>query len=126
MTAISKLGGETRRLLREDLRKYKCSALDLSLINDIFAHCENKKQRRNSPRGPKREPPYEEVSIPQKMERWDVDLSSLTGLLAPDQDKANVFSKEFYGSSKKEPPFTPFAVPKFQDKPWLVPLQSPC
>ena len=32
--------------------------------------------------------------------------------------------KEFYEAGKKEPPFTPFVVPKFQDKPWLVPLQS--
>ena len=93
-TAISNLVDETRRFLRGDLRKkYKCSALDISLINDISAHYENEKPRRNSPRDPKREPPYEEVSIPQKMERWDVDLSSFTGLLAPDQDMANDFSK---------------------------------
>ena len=58
------------------------------------------------------------------MGRWAVDLSSLKGLLVPGQDMANVFSKEFYEASKKEPPFTPFEVPKFQDKPWLAPLQS--
>ena len=98
--------------------------MGLSLVNDIFDHYENEKPRRNSSRDPKRGPPYEEVAIPQKMERWAVDLSSLTGLLVPDQDMANVFPKEFYEASKKEPPSTPFVVPKFQDKPWLVPLQS--
>ena len=124
-TAISKLDDETRRFLREDLRKkHKCSALDLSLINDIFAHYENEKPRRTSSRDPKREPPYEEIVIPQKMERWAVDLSSLVGLLVPDQDMTNVFSKEFYEASKKEPPFTPFVVPKFEVKPWMAPLQS--
>ena len=76
---------ETRRFLREDLReKFRCTALDLSLINDIFAHYENEKPRRAS-RDPKREPPFEEVVIPQKMERWTFDLSKLTGLFVPDQ-----------------------------------------
>ena len=36
----------------------------------------------------------------------------------------NIFSKEFYEASKKDPPFTPFVVPKLQDKPWIVPLTS--
>ena len=36
----------------------------------------------------------------------------------------NIFSKEFYEASQKDPPFTPFVVPKLQDKPWIVPLTS--
>ena len=58
------------------------------------------------------------------MEWRDVDLSKLIGLLAPGREMANVFPKGFYGASKKEAPFIPFVVPKFQDKPWIVPLQS--
>ena len=55
--------------------------------------------------------PYEEVVIPQNMERWAIDLSKLSGFLIPDQDLANVFSMEFYEASKKEPPFAPYVPP---------------
>ena len=37
---------------------------------------------------------------------------------------ANTFSKEFYEASKKEPPYTPFVIPKLREKPWHVPLRS--
>ena len=37
---------------------------------------------------------------------------------------ANVLSGEFFEARRRNAPFTPFVVPKFQDKPWLVPLQS--
>ena len=58
------------------------------------------------------------------MERWAAGLSKLSGLLAPNQEMANVFDMEFYEAGKKKPPFTPFVGHKFQDKPWIVPLQS--
>ena len=49
--AISKLDEETRRFLRGDLRgKFRCTALDLSLINDIFTHYENEKTAADLPR----------------------------------------------------------------------------
>ena len=124
-TAISKMDDETRKFLREDLRKkFHCSALELSLINDIFTHYENDRPRRTGSKDPKREPPYEEIVIPQLMQRWAVDLSKLSGFFIPDQEMTNVFSKEIYEASKKDPPFTPFVVPKFHDKPWAVPLLS--
>ena len=56
------------------------------------------------------------------MGRWAVDLSKLSGFLAPDQEMANVFSNETYGASKKDPPFAPFVVPEFHGKPRLFPL----
>ena len=49
---IAKLDEETRKFLREDLRKnQKCTAAQLCLINDIFAHYENEKPSRSSDRG---------------------------------------------------------------------------
>ena len=50
-TAIAKMDEETRRFLRGDLRgKFRCTALDLSLINDIFTHYENEKTAADLPR----------------------------------------------------------------------------
>ena len=69
-------------------------------------------------------PPYEDVAIPQKMERWAADLRKLAGFLVPGQETTNVFSKDFYEDRKNDPPFTSFVVPKFQGKHWLIPLQS--
>ena len=54
--------------------------------------------------------------VPKKMEMWAVDLSNLTGLLAHGQEMAKVYREEFRGAGKKEHPFAPFPVPKFQDK----------
>ena len=125
--AIAKLDEETRKFLREDLRKaHKCSARELSLVNDIFTYYENEKPRRASPKeaGWRREPPYEELVIPQMVERWTVNLSTLGGYLIPDQEMTNMFSKEFYEASKKEPPYTPYVLPELHKKPWPVPLLS--
>ena len=123
-SAIAKLGDETRKFPREDLRgKFKCSAIDISLINDVFTHYENEMPHRIDSKC-RREPPYEEVIIPQNMERCAIDLSKLAGFLIQGRDVANVFSKEFYEASKKEPPYTPFVSPKLHEKPWVVPMQS--
>ena len=58
------------------------------------------------------------------MDRRTAGLKKLSGILVPDREMENVCHKEFFEASKKEPPFAPFVVPKFQDKHWLVPLQS--
>ena len=58
------------------------------------------------------------------MERWAVDISKLSGYLAPDQEMTNISPKEIYDASKKDPPFAPFVVPKFHDKQRRVPLPS--
>ena len=121
-SAITKLEDETRKFLREDLRgKFKRSAIDLSLINDVFTHYENEKPHRPSGSKRRREPPYEEVIIPQNMERWNIDLSTPQGLFVPDQDMADMFSKEFYDASKKEPHDTPFAAPSCMKNPGRTP-----
>ena len=115
--AIAKLGEEDRKFHREDHRKaHKCSALELSLIEDISSFYENGKPRTSSPKE-RREPPYEELVIHQSMGRWGVGLIELAGFPIPDQDKENIFSKKFYEASKKEPPYTSFAIPKIRGKP---------
>ena len=107
-----------------DLRgKFKCTALDLSLIIDIFARYGNEKPRRTS-RDPKREPPCEEVVIPQKMERCAVGLSKLAGFSPPARRWRTSFLRNFTRRAKKGPRYTPFVVPKLQDKPWLDPSTS--
>ena len=37
---------------------------------------------------------------------------------------ANIFANAFYEGSKKDPPFTSFAIPKLREMPWPVPMQS--
>ena len=47
---------------------------------------------------------------------------SLIAFLIPAREMANIFSKEFAASSKKGPPYIPFAAPKVREKPWDAPL----
>ena len=123
---ISLLDGETRKFLRGNLTDGGCSERQLCLVNDVFSHYENEKPR-SSVADAKgvivREVPFEEVMIPERMIRWNVNLSSLTGWLVPDQDMANVFTKAMAGAAKKDPPFSPFATPKLHQAPRIVPLQ---
>ena len=84
------IGDGTRRFLMEDLRKkFKCSAMGISLIDDIFARYGNGTAP-GFPRDPKRGPPFGEIVIPQKMERWAVGLGKLSCFLGPDREMANV------------------------------------
>ena len=94
------------------------------MITDISRRYENERPRRECSKDPKREPPYGEIVIPQRAERWAAGLSKLSGSLAPDQEMDSVFSNEIYEDSKKEPPCAPFVAPKLQGKPWIVPLHS--
>ena len=85
-----------------DLRKNPNGQHWTSALLTIFlAHYENGTQRQS--RDHKREAPYEEVVIPQKMERWAAGLSKLSGVLVPDQAMGIAFSNEFGESSKKDP-----------------------
>ena len=58
------------------------------------------------------------------MDRWAVELSKISGFLISDKGATDVFPNGLYEASKKDPPFTPYVVPKFQEKPWIAPLQS--
>ena len=117
--AISKLVDETRRFLMDDLRAAGCSAIQLALINDIFAHYETDKDMAKTSAGfsasGEKETKFEEIVIPNRMRRWAADLSGLSAFFVPDQEMANVFAKEFDEATRKDPPFIPFAVPKSGD-----------
>ena len=121
---ISKLDDETRKFLRQDLRKDGRTAKELALINDIFPHYENDRRSVRSSGRDKRETKFEEIVTPQVMKRWSADFKRLSGFVAPEQDMANVFSKEFAEAAKKDPPYIPFVVPKLHERPWMVPLGS--
>ena len=121
---ISKLDDETRKFLRQDLRKDGRTAKELSLINDIFAHYENDRRSVRSSGKEKRETKFEEIVIPQVMKRWNAEFKKLSGYVIPEQDMANVFPKEFAEAAKKDPPYVPFVVPKLHERPWMVPLGS--
>ena len=120
--AISKLDDETRKFLRQDLRKDGRTAKELALINDIFTHYENDRRSHHSKE--KRDTKFEEIVIPQALKRWNTDLKKIAGFLIPDQEMTNTFSKEFAEAARKDPPFIPFVVPKVHEKPWMVPLGS--
>ena len=102
---------------------HKCSARELSLGGDIFLLRE-RKPRRAAANG-RLGPPYEELVIPQTMERWAVGPGKLTGLLIPDPEMANVYSKGFYEALGKGAPYTPFAIHKLREKPWPPPPRPP-
>ena len=77
--AVARLGEETRKFHREDLRAVrKRSGRELSLVGDILSFLRKCKPRMASSKG-RREPPYAELAIPQNTERWFVDLCKLTG-----------------------------------------------
>ena len=121
---ISKLTEETRKYLREDLRKvHKCTANQLSLINEIFSHYELDKGRDTS-QTKEKDVKFEEPVIPNRLRRWTADLSQISAFLIPDQEMANVFAREFHLAEKKDPPFIPLVVPDLSKKPWCVPLAS--
>lgn len=104
LSPIAKIDEETRKFLREDLRMArKCSARELSLIQDISPFYETEKPRMASSKG-RRGPPYGELVIHPNTERWAVVLSKLTGFLITDQDMANAPPNEFYDASKKQSP----------------------
>ena len=70
-----------------------------------------------------REVPFDEVTIPGRMLRWNVNLISLSGFLVPDQDVGNVFTKAMAEAAKKDPPFSHFVVPQIHKAPWIAPLR---
>ena len=113
--------GETRRFLTDDLRADGCSAIQLALISDIFAHYETDRGRAETsagfPASDKKETKRGEVVIPNRMRRWGADLSGLGAFFVPVQEMANVFPKEFSVDSRKAPPFILAVVPKIGDKP---------
>ena len=51
-----------------------------------------------------REVPVEDVMIPGRMIRWNVNIGSLPGFLVAGRDMANVFDKAMAESDKKDPP----------------------
>ena len=71
-----------------------------------------------------RDVPLEDVMIPGRTIRWNVNIVSLSGFLVPDQDMANVFTKAMAEAAQKDPPFSPFVVPQLHKAPWIAPLQS--
>ena len=120
---ISKLDEQTRKYPREDIRKEGVAAIQLSLINDISHHYENEKHPKTDPPDEKatKETKFEEMVTPTKMRRWPADVSYLDAYLKPDQDMANLFSKEFPLQGKKGPPPIPVAAPELRRKPWRFP-----
>ena len=100
---ISELDEQKREYLREYLRYEGVTAIQLSLVNEIFNRYENEKPPRHDP--PRRKTAkgtkFEELVIPTKMRRWSADLSYLDAFVKPDQDKVNLFTKEFSISGKR-------------------------
>ena len=71
---ISKLEDETRKFLRQDLRKDGRTSKELALINDIFSHYENDRRSVRSSGRDKRETKFEEIVTPQVVERRNADF----------------------------------------------------
>lgn len=112
-----------RKFIRGDLREDGCASRTLCLVNDVFSHYANKKPR-SSGTDAKREIPFGDVMIPERMIGWNVNMGSLPVSLAPYRDMGNVFTKAMAAAAKKGPPFSPFAAPQLRKAPWAVPLQS--
>ena len=58
------------------------------------------------------------------MRRWSADLSYLDAFLKPDQDMANLFTKESDIAGKRAIRLPPSVVPELRKKPRCVPLVS--
>ena len=63
-------------------------------------------------------PRIEELTIPKEMKHWKLDLSHLTGFLAPDQEMVNFFTVELTKAKQKRPAYKPYVVPDLSKEPW--------
>ena len=93
-------GNKTRKPLKE-----------LRLVIDIFGLFVIQKDEEK--------PKYEEITIPEKLKAWSPSITSLRGILLPDQDACNYFSFELAKGRCKTPPIIPFVIADFSKKPWL-------
>ena len=115
-SAITKLGDETRKSLRDDIRGNPNALRSILVSLTTYLHA-TKRQTAPMRFYVSTRTPYAEVVIPQNMGRWAIDLSKLSGSLTPGQEMANVFANEFYEPSKKEPPYAPFSAPMLRGGP---------
>ena len=66
-----------------------------------------------------KDPTIEEVQIPNAMSKWAPSLTSLTGVIAPDQDMVNYFAIEMTRGALEIPPYAPFVTGDLSATPWM-------
>lgn len=78
MRHISELGEEARRFLMDDLRANGRKAVELSLINDIFAHYDTANGRDSTTlASDKKDVKFSEIAIPNRTKCQAADFSQL-------------------------------------------------
>ena len=72
----------------------------------------------STPKASPENPRIEELTIPKEMKSWRLDLSSLTGLLAPGQEMVNFPTLEIEKAKQKRPAYHPYVTPDLSKEPW--------
>ena len=95
-------------------RKSQPNFPELRLLADLFETYGITSTPKCAPENPR----IEELTIPKEMKTWKLDLSSLSGLLAPDQEMVNFFTLEMTKAKQKRPAYHPYVTPDLSKEPW--------
>ena len=110
---IKRMHEHARTYFIANLKKHKeCSATGARLVLDLLAIFQTKMKNATDPR-------IEEIQIPREMTRWSPLLSSLTGVLVPDQEMVNHFTIELTRGENETPTYTPFVTGDLAADPWI-------
>ena len=106
-----------RKYLLQDLRDDDLSHRDLVFLLKIFETFPPTLKNRNT-----KHPEFEEVRIPLKLSKMSLPLSTLPGLLVPDQRMTNEISELLARGQACSPAYFPFVVLPLNKEPWIPSL----
>ena len=109
---------EARQMFLRDLREIeRLSFPEMQLLLQILGHFP---ARLLLVRPNAKGPAFEEIAIPERLEEFKADLSSIGGFLKPTQEMANFIILELARGRSKVPAYTPFIVPDVSAAPWAI------
>ena len=106
-----------RKYFLQDLRDENLSHRDLLFLLKIFEVFPPTSKNRNV-----KHPEFEEVCIPLRLNKMNLPLVSLSGLLIPDQRMVNEISELLARGQATSPPYTPYAFMPLNKEPWAPAL----
>ena len=99
--------------IRKD-RKAQPNFPELRLIADLFETYGTSSTPKCAPGNPR----IAELTIPKEMETLRLDLSCLSGLLAPGREMVNFPTLEMPKTKQKRPAYHPYVIPDLSKEPW--------
>ena len=106
-----------RKYFLQDLRDENLSHRDLLLLLKIFETFPPTAKNRNA-----KHPEFEEVCIPLQLNRLKLSLTSISGLLLPDQRMVNAISELLAKGQATSPAYVPYPHLSLIEEPWVPSL----